>query len=262
MTEAPDDGHQASAARIYNVLLGGDTNFAADRAAATLLESKYPTVRQAAVANRAFGLRAVRHAAEDGVDQFLDIGCGLPLTPNTHEVARRSRPAARVVYVDNDPHVIAHGNESLRGEGVATVPGDLRDPAAVLDHPQVRDLLDFGRPVAILAVAVMHFIGRDDDPLRIVATLRDACAPGSWFVLTHACTDTMPADEVTTGTSVYRRTATPVTARTRQEIEKLFTGFELLPPGLVSPALWRPEPGAAGGPAPTESLAGAGVLAP
>lgn len=254
------DQTTASAARIYNVLLGGGDNHAADREAAALLMTHFPTVRDAARANRGFLLRAVRAMAEAGVDQFLDLGCGLPLTPNTWEIARRRQPEARMVYVDNDETVVAAGQAMMDRPGVITVHGDLREPDKILNDPAVRGLLDFDRPIGVLTVAVLHFVVDDEQARRVVTTLREALVPGSRLAMTHVCSDTMPMGEAAVGTAVYKRTSNPVRPRNRAEITALFAGFDLVDPGLVPLAEWRAEPDDMYPEVAPESLAGVGVI--
>ena len=183
-------------ARMYNAYLGGNDNYPADRAAVRQIMRVFPEVRAMAVANRAFMQRAVRFlAAEAGIRQFLDIGTGIPSAGNVHEVAGRAAPDARVVYVDNDPIVHVHANALLTGSGTTgIVLADLRDPAAILAHPSLRELIDFTRPVALLLVAILHFVKDEEDPAGIVASLRDALPDGSYLVLSHGTrTSTRPA---------------------------------------------------------------------
>ncbi|WP_433241059.1 SAM-dependent methyltransferase [Streptosporangium sp. CA-135522] len=231
-----------SVARLYDYYLGGKDNFAADRAAAEEILSIAPEVRVAARENRAFLGRAVRFLAETGIEQFLDIGTGLPTRGNVHEVVHQIAPEARVVYVDNDPIVLAHARALLRGarNEVLVSSGDLRQPEEILKSPEIQEHLDFSKPVAVLLVAIMHFITKSDDPGRIVATLRDAVPPGSYLVLSHGSRDSRPA-AVNKGVKVYKRANSPLVLRSRQEILELFDGFELVDPGLVWLPEWRPE---------------------
>ncbi|GAB2453552.1 SAM-dependent methyltransferase [Streptosporangium sandarakinum] len=234
----PTDGSRPSSARIYAHLLGGADIDGADREAADTLVGAFPSVRDAGRANRGFLLRAVREIAATGVTQFLDLGSGLPVHPNVHDVARALHPDARVVYVDNDPTVVSHRQATADGDGVVTVEGDLRDPEKILEHPRVRATLDFDRPIGLIAVAVLHFV--PGDAQAVISSLRDALAPGSHLVVTHACSETMSEEEIKIGETIYQRTSSPVNLRTRAEINALFDGFDLLPPGLVPPADWRP----------------------
>ncbi|WP_043616436.1 SAM-dependent methyltransferase [Nonomuraea candida] len=235
------DPNTPSVARLYDYYLGGKDHFPADRAAAEKILQVAPELRAAARANRAFLGRAVRFLAESGVTQFLDIGTGLPTQGNVHEVARKVLPDAKVVYVDHDPVVLVHARALLAGQGDTTVvQGDLRDPAAILKDPEVVRTLDFDRPVAVLLVAVMHFIAESDHPARILSTLREALAPGSYLVMSHGTSDARP-DAVDKGTEVYRTASAPLTLRGRDRILELFDGFELVDPGLVWLPEWRPE---------------------
>ncbi len=197
-----DELDRPNAARIYDYLLGGDQNFTADRAAAEHVLDNYPDAALAARANRAFLRRAVAVLAGQGIDQFLDIGSGLPTVGNVHEVARRVNPRARVVYVDNDPVAVRYSRELLAEEGegargVAAIEADLRDPAAILDHPETRRLLDLRRPLGLLLVAVLHFVPDDAEARRALCAFREIIAPGSYVVISHATLDGLPADDRT-----------------------------------------------------------------
>ncbi|BCJ39674.1 hypothetical protein GCM10010168_78710 [Actinoplanes ianthinogenes] len=232
----------AHPARRYNYLLGGKDNFAADRASAEAIEAAMPTIRLAALENRAFLHRAVRFLAERGIRQFLDIGTGIPSADNTHEVAQRIDPAARIVYVDNDPIVLAHARALLTStpEGTtAYIDADLRDPRGILDDPEVRATLDFTQPLAVMLVAVLHFVRDDEDPQGIVDTLLDALPSGSYVVASHSTWEYLPAEaieklEAANGDGRFR-------ARTGEQLEKLFTRLELIEPGVQSVARWWPE---------------------
>jgi hypothetical protein len=229
-------------ARIYDYLLGGKDHFPADRNAAKELLAVVPQARQGARENRAFLHRAVGFLARQaGIRQFLDIGTGLPTQGNVHQIAQAVAPGVRVVYVDNDPVVHAHADALLADHAhTIAVLADLRQPQAILGHPEVRRLLDFTRPVAVLLVAVLHFIKDEEDPPGIVAQLREAMAPGSFLVVSHATADFHP-DVAATVTSVYRRASAPLTLRSHAAIARCLDGFDLLPPGLVPPAAWRPD---------------------
>ena len=184
------DVRQPSAARVYDYCLGGRENFKVDRDAADAVDAVQPGTKLIALINRAFLGRAVRYLAEEeGIDQFLDIGSGLPTKDNVHQVAQRANPQARVVYVDNDPLVLVHARAMLTSspEGrTAYLDADLREPRAILDDPELTGVLDFSQPVGLLLVAVLHFIRDDDNPREILATLIDALAPGSFVVASHA----------------------------------------------------------------------------
>ncbi len=235
-----------NAARIYDYLLGGEQNFTADRAAAEHVLDNYPDAALAARANRAFLRRAVAFLAGQGIAQFLDVGSGLPTVGNVHEVARRVNPRARIVYVDHDPVAVRYSRELLAEEGegargVAAIEADLRDPAAILDHPETRRLLDLRRPLGLLLVAVLHFILDDDEARRAVRAFREALAPGSYVVISHATLDGLPADTITRFEAIYRRSTNPTRARPRARIEALFEGLDMVEPGIILTPLWRPD---------------------
>ncbi|MFF0310491.1 SAM-dependent methyltransferase [Streptosporangium sp. NPDC004379] len=236
------DVNTPSVARLYDYYLGGKDNFASDRAAAEEILTVAPEVRTAARENRAFLGRAVRFLAGQGIRQFLDIGTGLPTQGNVHEVARQIAPDSRVAYIDNDPIVLTHARALLQEDQrrVIVTPGDLRTPESILKSPEIQDHLDFSQPMAVLLVAVMHFITKADDPRRIVATLRDALPSGSHLVLSHGTRDSR-IEAVDKGTSVYKRANSPLVLRSRQEITELFDGFDLLEPGVAWLPEWRPE---------------------
>ncbi|MER5856250.1 MULTISPECIES: SAM-dependent methyltransferase [unclassified Streptomyces] len=226
-------------ARIYDYLLGGKDHYEVDQRAGDAIAAAAPEVRIGVRANRAFLHRAVRHVVGSGVRQLLDIGTGLPTSPNVHEIARQTVPDVRVAYVDNDPIVAAHGNALLGGSGATSIAlGDLRDPRSVLEHPGVREVIDFGEPVALLLVAVLHFLTDADRPAEIVAALRDALPPGSHLVLSHATEDF--ADR-SAAQAVYDQATASLNLRTRAEVERFFEGFELIDPGLVQVPFWRPD---------------------
>ncbi len=228
-------------ARIYDYLLGGKDWFPADEAAAKELLALVPEAHAGARENRAFLGRVVRYLArEAGIRQFLDVGTGMPTQGNVHEVAHGVAPNARVVYVDNDPVVHVHANALLAEETTTAVLADLRQPYRILQHPKTRALLDFTRPLAVLLVAVLHFIEDADGPGEVVACFRDAMPPGSFLVVSHATGDFRPeiAGKVT---AVYERAAAPLVLRSRAQVAAFFHGFELVPPGLVQPAAWRPD---------------------
>ncbi|MDL4770788.1 SAM-dependent methyltransferase [Actinomadura xylanilytica] len=228
-------------ARMYDYYLGGKDHYEADRARAEEAIVADGTLVTLIKENRAFLGRAVRYLAEQGIDQFLDIGTGLPTQQNVHQIAQSVNPDARVVYVDYDGQVVAHGRALLADSaGTRMVQADLRRPREILDHPEVRRSLDFSRPVALLLVATLHFVPDADDPTAIMAELRDALAPGSHLTLTHASADGVP-DVVAKVVEVYKQTSAPGTARTREQVTALFGDFELLDPGLVWAPLWRPE---------------------
>jgi hypothetical protein len=238
------DTGKANVARVYDWWLGGDHNFRADQDAARAMITVEPKARAIARANRAFLGRAVRFlAAEAGIRQFLDIGSGIPTQSNVHEVARDAAPGTRVVYADIDDVAVAHSKLILDGnDDTAVIQADLRDPASILADPETQFLLDFTQPVAVLLVAVLHFIGDADDPGQIVATLRDALPSGSYLVVSHACSDPRP-DLLSTFETVYKSKVASAQgrARTGAEIARFFDGFTLIDPGLVWLPQWRPD---------------------
>jgi hypothetical protein len=236
-------------ARIYDYILGGKDNFEADRQAARRLLELVPAAHRTVWENRKFLGRAVRYlAGEAGIDQFLDVGVGLPTQGAVHEIARQLTPRARVAYVDYDPVVVSHGQALLAEHDLSvTVRGDVRDPAAILADPGIRDHLDFGRPVAVMLVAILHFVSSGDGPARIVATFRDALPPGSYLVISHVSADRLTnAEAGEDAQKLYERASDRVYPRTRQQILEFFEGLELVEPGLVAANEWRPD---AGGPA-------------
>jgi O-methyltransferase involved in polyketide biosynthesis len=237
------DATVPTAARMYDYWLGGHDNFAADRIAALKVAETSPEVPLVAKANRAFLGRAVRClAAEAGIRQFLDLGTGLPTKGNVHQIAQAITPGAHVVYVDNDPMVIAHARALKTGDGAAVIHADLRDPDTILGHPETRRLIDFSQPLAILFVSVLHFVP-DPGAHEAVAAFASAAAPGSHVVLSHGYHNQDPQASATT-TTVYASTANPVTQRTPEEILTFFDGLEILEPGLAPVQQWRPdEPG-------------------
>jgi len=247
------DTSVAHSARVYDYWLGGKDNFAADRAAAEQVIEVRPAIRTDVRANRAFLGRAVRYlAGPAGIRQFLDIGTGLPSADNTHEVAQSVARDARIVYVDNDPIVLAHARALLTSspEGVtAYLDADLRDPETIL--ARARQTLDLTQPVAIMLVAVLHHIPESDEPYGLVARLRDAVPSGSYLVISH------PASDVETEkvTEVARRyNASVVTGQTRRsadEVAAFFGDWEILEPGVTQTPAWRPDPSApVAGPVP------------
>lgn len=241
---APDtiDIERPSVARMYDYFLGGSHNFAVDRAAARATIDAVPEAPLVAQANRAFLRRAVQFLAEAGVRQFLDIGSGIPTVGNVHEIAQRVAPESRVVYVDVDPVAVAHSAEILAGnDRTAVIQEDLRNPQKILAHPEVTRLLDFTQPVAVLIVAVLHFVPDSDRPDEILRTLREALAPGSYLVLSQASDEGRRPQEREEVKAVYQRTDNPLHIRSREELIALFDGFELVDPGVVWVPQWRPE---------------------
>ncbi|MEV4515607.1 SAM-dependent methyltransferase [Dactylosporangium sp. NPDC049525] len=243
-------------ARRYDYLLGGKDNFAADRASAEELQRAFPHVRTAAQENRRFLIRAVRFLARTGVRQFLDIGTGYPTAPNVHEAAQAITPDARVLYVDNDPVVVAHARALLTSpqpDAVGYLHADLRNPAAILFSPQTRAALDFQQPIGLLLVAVLHFIDDTDQPYEAVNTLIEGLPPGSYVALSHVTFDPLPDDTTRSLTDLTQPAAGhgPFRARTHPEIERFLDGTDLVDPGLVSIVDWHPDEDPQ--PAPTAS---------
>lgn len=227
---------------MYDFYLGGSHNFEADRALARVAVSHWPDLPLVMRANRAFLRRAVRYLLEQGVTQFLDLGSGIPTVGNVHEVATALNPDSRVVYVDVDPVAVAHSHALLEGvPGAAIVQADVRDPDTVLSAPQTTELLDFSRPVAVLMVALLHFIPDADDPASVIASYRTAMSPGSHLALSHATLDGN-VELMRDHEQIYRRSATPIHARTRAQVTALLHGFDLIEPGVVYMPLWRPNP--------------------
>jgi hypothetical protein len=238
-------------ARIYDYLLGGKDNFPADRDVAEQLLAIAPVARDVVEDNRAFLRRAVRVLAQEaGVRQFIDLGSGLPTQGNVHEVAQAVAPDARVVYVDNDAMVVTHSRALLAGENTAAIHADLRDPDALLGHAELRELIDLDRPVALLLMAILHFVPDDEDPYGIVARFRDALPAGSYLAISHGTRDVparpdMPPEAMAEmgakAEQLYQLTTTALTTRTRAQVERFFAGLDLLDPGLVEIQLWRPD---------------------
>lgn len=229
-------------ARIYDHLLGGKDNFAADREAARQLLAAVPDAARAARANRAFLARAVRYLAEEaGIRQFLDIGTGLPTRGNVHEVAHDTDPLAHVVYCDNDPIVMVHANALLANTvTVMAVHADLRYPRHLFSLPVVRTLIDLAEPVAVLLVAVLHFIEDSEDPWALVDQIKRRLAPGSFMVISHVSADEISAAARQQAADVYQKASAPGVARSEADIARFFDGLDLVPPGLVNVSAWRP----------------------
>jgi O-methyltransferase involved in polyketide biosynthesis len=236
------DVTRPSIARIYDYLLYGKDNFAVDRAAAEKLMDSRLEPRRLSLANRAFLCRAVGFLARQGIAQYLDLGSGLPTSPSVHEVARDITPAARVVYVDHDPIVVAHNDALLATrDGVITIRGDIRDPDSVLAHGALAECLDFSQPVAVLLLSVLHFISHEEDASGIIAKFRKRLAPGSYLAMSVGTSDGADPDMLAEATQTYAGARMPFTLRSRAQILDLFDGFDLVEPGLVSLPEWRPE---------------------
>jgi SAM-dependent methyltransferase len=237
------DTTKANVARVYDYWLGGDHNFQADRDLARTIIALDPHIRTTMRANRAFLGRVARFlAGQEGIRQFLDIGSGIPTENAVHQVAQETAPGSRVVYVDNDDVAVAHSRLLLDGNpDAAVIQGDLREPAKILADPGTQLLLDFTQPVAVFLVAVLHFIPDSDQPADILATLRDALAPGSYLVICHACRDEQPSLATSFETVYNNRVTAQLNMRSRDEITSLCDGFTLLEPGLVWIPQWRPD---------------------
>jgi S-adenosyl methyltransferase len=242
-TADADFSSRPSSARIYDALLGGNHNFEADREAAKRLLAMLPAAGEMARANRAFLNRAVQFMIEAGIRQFLDIGSGIPTVGNVHEIAQGREPGSTVVYVDIDPVAVAHAGEILQHNPRATViQADMRFPEAILDHPEVRELLDQTQPIGLLLVAMLHFVP-DPEALTAVERLLAALPSGSYVAISHGVSDT-EADQAIPGvTALYRRTDVSTAAgRSRAEILRFFGDAELVPPGLVWVHQWPEAP--------------------
>ncbi|MEU9627519.1 SAM-dependent methyltransferase [Streptomyces luteogriseus] len=233
-----------SVSRMYDYYLGGSHNFEVDREAARRAMEFMPGLPKVMQANRAFMRRAVRYAAGQGISQFLDVGSGIPTFGNVHEVAQAARPGARVLYVDHDPVAVAHSQAVLEGnDDAGVVAADLRKPQEILRSPEVERLIDLNQPVALLLVAILHFVEDEDDPYGAVAELREALAPGSLLVLTHASYEGIPLPPERAGgaVDVYEDIRNPLIMRSRDEIARFFEGYDMVEPGLVAMPRWRPD---------------------
>jgi hypothetical protein len=239
----PDfDTSVAHVARVYDYWLGGKDNFAADRAAGDQAIQAFPNIPLSARANRAYQARVVRFlAGEAGIRQFLDIGTGIPTANHTHQVAQSVAPESRVVYVDNDPVVLLHARALLASHPAGAtdyVDADLRDPQKILDD--AKRLLDFGRPVAVMLMAILQHIDDEHDPYAIVATLMDAVPPGSYLALSHPASDIDAEAMAKMANVLNQMMAEKVTFRNRDAVAGFFDGLELVEPGLVQASKWRP----------------------
>ena len=242
----PFDTSVAHQARVYDYMLCGKDNYAADRAAAEASIKIWPDIAFGARANRAFLGRAVRYlAGEAGIRQFLDIGTGIPTAGNTHQVAQAIAPESRVVYVDYDPVVLAHARallDSSEAGATAYIDADLRDTPAILT--QAAELLDFSRPVAVTMLTILHAIPDADDPHAIVATVMDAVPSGSYLAISHAAADLLDREMLESIKDAWRgKMQQQIIWRTREQVARFFAGTDLLDPGLVRVEEWRPDPG-------------------
>lgn len=232
------DTSKPSPARIYDYVLGGKDNFAADRAYADQVMQVFPEGGELAWANRRFMWRSVRHCA-GLVDQIVDVGTGIPTSPNVAEVAAKVNPDAVVVGVDNDPVVLSHGRALVEGEGVHIVPGDVREPERVM--ADLDAVVDWSRPVALVLIAVLHFVPGEEGPRRVVAAFRERLVPGSLLVISHATFEGVSGPTLDRIAKVNANSTAPLQLRPVAEIEALFEGAELLDPGVVDVHLWRPD---------------------
>lgn len=253
------DEEVPSAARVYDYLLGGAHNFSADRALGEKFRAALPSAPNVARLNRAFLRRAVVMMVESGVRQFIDLGSGIPTAGNVHEVAQEHDPQARVIYVDHEPVAASYSELLLDGDDRARMlQADMTDPEGILGAPELRGLIDLSRPVGLLMVGVLHFVPPDADAAGIVRRYRDALAPGSFLALSHFTADISP-DEMEGVVQVMGNSADPIHPRSHGEISALFDGFDLLDPGVVGTARWRPETGSAGTDEPGAAQIYAGV---
>jgi hypothetical protein len=234
----------AHPARVYDYLLGGKDNFAADRALGDAVVKAMPSAREMARANRAFLGRAVRYlVTEAGVRQFLDVGTGIPAAGNTHEVAQAVAPDSRIVYVDNDPIVLAHARALMTSDpagATAFIRADLRDPDTILGDPALRRTLDLGEPVALMLIAILMYIRDEDNPRGLVSALMDALPSGSYLTITHATADFSP-DEVAGAVAATEQGGISFTTRTQAEVAAFFDGLDLVDPGVAPILAWHPE---------------------
>ncbi|MGH3328146.1 MAG: SAM-dependent methyltransferase [Streptomycetales bacterium] len=236
------DTSRPSQARMYDYWLSGKDNYAVDREAAARVREVFPQVARLARANRQFLERAVRYCAGQGIDQFIDIGTGLPHPPNVPDIAREVNPAARVVGVDNDSVVLAHHRALVAVEaGITTVDGDVRDPDGILADPELTALIDLDRPVAVLLVAILHSVRDDEGPAGTIARLTEAMAPGSYLVIAAATSTGAPAETLTRIEEVYAEATTPAVFRPEHQLRTWLEPLHLVAPGLVDVQRWRPD---------------------
>jgi O-methyltransferase involved in polyketide biosynthesis len=245
------DVDRPSAARIYDYFLGGAHNFEVDRLAAAEIAKAHPAIGDAMRASRSYLRRAVNYLGHSGVEQFLDLGSGIPTVGNVHEIAQRANPAARVVYVDIEPIAVTHSNTILASnDRVIAIRADLRDAEQVLSHPDVTQLLDLSRPIGLILAGVLQYVPDEDDPAGVIAGYVERLAPGSHVAMSHLSMDELTLDRLagaTAVTGVYQPTDTPFHYRTKAEFEAYFDGLELIEPGVVHMWDWRPELGADAG---------------
>jgi hypothetical protein len=230
-----------SAARMYDYFLGGAHNFGVDRDLARQVLAISPNTPMVAQANRAFLHRAVEFLSGQGIRQFIDIGSGIPTEGNVHETAQRIAPESRVLYIDHDPVAVAHSELILDGNlTTRVIQADLRRPNDILDAPQMAEVIDLSEPVAVLMVAVLHFVSDEARPRELIAQFREAIGPGSYLILSHITDEGRPVEGKQVK-DLYRSAADPITLRSRPEIEDLFTGWDLVDPGVVWVPQWHPS---------------------
>ncbi|MBC3190380.1 SAM-dependent methyltransferase [Pseudonocardia sp. C8] len=235
------DLDRPSAARVYDYFLGGAHNFAVDRGLAEMIAGMTPNIGDTMRANRSFLRRAVRFMLAEGIDQFLDLGSGIPTVGNVHEVVRQANPEGRVVYVDVDPIAVSHSRAILDDdEHTVAIQADVREWDRILEAPETLRLLDLTRPVGVLLLGVLHFVPDADDPAGIVARIRDVIAPGSYVALVNA-TDADQPPEVIEAQKLSSRTGTPIFLRSREALAAQHAGLTPVEPGLVHLPLWRPD---------------------
>jgi len=249
MDSSPDwipadlDLSKASSARVYDYYLGGVHNFPVDRELARKVLRLHPAAASNAKANRAFLNRTVRFLLAQGVRQFVDLGAGIPTAGNVHETVAREDPASRVLYVDRDPIAVTHSQLILgRNPNAKVLRADLRRPKGILESAPFHDLIDLSQPVAVLMVAVLHFVSEADHPEQVIGEFHDVVAPGSHLVISHSLSDALPAG-AEQAKALFKTSATDqVTTRSRTRILELLSGWDLVEPGLVPVPDWRPDP--------------------
>lgn len=264
MVELPRgaDISKSSASRIYDYGLGGSHNFAVDRRVLDEIKKIFPATPQPARDNRAFLGRAVRYCQQAGIRQFLDLGSGMPTVGNVHEIAQEGDPAARVVYVDIDSVAVAYSRSLLDGDpNTRVLQADMREPESILADPAVLEVLDFDEPVAVLMVAMTHYLTKEDDPAAALAAYREVMRPGSFLVFSHMTADDHPEVHRTVET-FNAGSSDRMVLRSREEITGLLADFDFVEPGLVYPAEWRPDGPLAAGHDPSRAACYAAVATP
>ena len=231
-----------NAARYYDYLLGGYHNFAVDRKLGDQVIKIFPDIRLGALANRAFLRRVVKFLCQQGIDQFLDIGSGIPTSGNVHEVAQKINPSARVVYVDIDPIAVIHSRAMLKDNPNADIiQEDIHNIEKILAHPTFKSLIDLHRPLGVLLLSILHFVIIEEQLQRILGVIKNSMAPGSYMAISHYCLENAPTETITQLNRMAGSTSTPAVSRTVAETTRMFEGFKLLEPGVVTIQFWRPE---------------------